>query len=154
MSKNLSKEPVEETPSGESIKIEQTPETAQPLSPAIEPAAPEPAPQEKTEAVKKLEDMSKDIMLRVGWRSAGEMAAGFTGYDGWRLTEEELAALVEAWKPFLPEMPNWLFVAIATMTIWGKKAAMYAANRKKQKHTETPQETPQTGGNIIGSPTA
>jgi hypothetical protein len=158
MRMSLSKEDTpDETPSSDSIKIEQTPEKAEPLITPITPddkAEPQHPPQEKTEAVRKLEDMSKEILLKIGWRSAGELAAGLTQYDGWRLTEEELGALVEAWKPFLPEMPNWMFAAIATLTIWGKKTAMYAAHKKKQQKTETPSPTPDKGGNIIASPTA
>jgi len=87
-------------------------------------------PEIPPEMLKKVEEISKEFILRFGFRSLGEFIAFWTKIEKMKFEEEELSALVAVWSPYLPYIPSWVVAIIVTVVIFGKKVAIYREAKK------------------------
>jgi len=122
---------------GQKIEIEETPAIELPPPPEApevspEAAPPEAAPAPPPEVLKK----SNELILRMGFRSAGEIMEALTNDPDMNFDSDELKALVEVWLPFMPGMPAWVSAAIVTATIFGKKIVKHRVKRRAEKEKE------------------
>jgi hypothetical protein len=70
------------------------------------------------------------------WRSLGEILGAVLDDQELVLEDEELQALVEVWRPFLPTMPPVVLASIVTMVVWGKKYAKHAIKKRREPKEE------------------
>ena len=92
-----------------------------------------PSPPEEGKPPADLEFKSRRLMLKAGFGFAGNALESLTDDSDMNLDDDELNALIEAWEPFIPYMPPWIYAAIITGTIFGKKGLIFMRKRKKKK---------------------
>lgn len=133
----MEKKPPEEKKPAEIPKIsskleakELPPQTLPPIETPLEEKKP---PEEKPETPEEAELKSKELMLKWGFNFAGSAMETLANDPEMNLNDEELDALIEVWKPFIPEMPPWACAAIVTGVIFGKRGIMYYEKRHKAK---------------------
>ena len=131
--------------------VEKPPQKLAPVEETLPPPEGEPLKPPKL-TPEEIELRSKNLMLKMGFRFAGNAMETYTDDPDMNLDDDELSALIEAWEPFIPDMPPWICAAIVTGTVFGKKFLIYKRKQKKKKE-EKPKTKPEDKGKA-GKPPA